>query len=140
MKAITICQPYASLILLPESDPRHKRVENRTWECWRSLIGQRIAIHSGASRKWLETWPGQMPVPMPFGSVLGTAVIAASLLIDDIRSGRHTVRFPWLLEHQHAVGPVCWVLENIRPLSVPIPCSGRQGLWDLPWNLAETLR
>lgn len=31
MKCLTICQPYAALIMLPDDDDRAKRVENRTW-------------------------------------------------------------------------------------------------------------
>ena len=44
MKVITICQPYAELILLGE-----KRVENRTWPTnYRGTIG----IHAGKSKAW----------------------------------------------------------------------------------------
>ena len=48
MQALTICQPYAELILRGA-----KLVENRTWWPPVQLIGQRFAIHSGKSRKWL---------------------------------------------------------------------------------------
>lgn len=51
MKALTICQPYASLVMLPESDPRHKRVENRRWA---TKFRGRLAIHAGKSRNWLD--------------------------------------------------------------------------------------
>lgn len=33
MKCLTVCQPYASLIMLPDDDDRAKRCENRTWQC-----------------------------------------------------------------------------------------------------------
>jgi hypothetical protein len=34
-----------------------------------------------------------------------------------------------------ATGPVCWILENHRALSTPIPMKGKQGLWDVPDEL-----
>lgn len=132
MKAITICQPYASLIMLPETDPRHKRVENRKWHCWESVVGQRVAIHAGKSREWLESWVDAYPDPMPFSAILGTAIIAASLPILAIRAERYAERFPWLNDHDHAEGPICWVLTDVRPFASPIPCKGAQGLWDVP--------
>ena len=41
MKAITIKQPWASLIV-------HgiKNIENRTWSCPKKYLGQRVLIHS----------------------------------------------------------------------------------------------
>jgi len=45
MKAITLHQPWATLIAL-----NVKRIETRSWRAPASLIGQRIAIHAGATR------------------------------------------------------------------------------------------
>lgn len=47
MKALTVCQPYASLIARGK-----KRVENRTWST--SYRGH-LYIHAGKSRKWLSS-------------------------------------------------------------------------------------
>jgi len=33
---------------------------------------------------------------------------------------------PW------AEGPWCWLLADPRPLAVPVPYRGRQGLFDVP--------
>jgi hypothetical protein len=50
MKAITIWQPYAQLIVTGR-----KLVENRVRPFpWRSAIGQRIAIHAGLSNRGIE--------------------------------------------------------------------------------------
>ena len=43
MKAITIKQPWASLIVHGIKD-----IENRTWPCPKKYIGQRVLIHSSA--------------------------------------------------------------------------------------------
>lgn len=44
MKAITIKQPWASLIVHGIKD-----IENRTWPCPRKYIGQRVFIHAAGS-------------------------------------------------------------------------------------------
>lgn len=44
MKAITIKQPWASLIVYGIKD-----IENRTWPCPRKYIGQRVFIHAADS-------------------------------------------------------------------------------------------
>ncbi len=46
MKAITIKQPWASLIVEGIKD-----IENRTWPCPKKYIGKRILIHAGEDRK-----------------------------------------------------------------------------------------
>jgi hypothetical protein len=66
MKALTICQPYAHLIVRGE-----KRVENRTWP---TRYTGPLAIHAGKSRQWLS--PGDVPAfelkgdPLVFGAEL----------------------------------------------------------------------
>lgn len=46
MKAITVKQPWASLIVEGTKD-----VENRSWKCPEKYIGQRVLIHADAERK-----------------------------------------------------------------------------------------
>ena len=41
MKAITIKQPWASLIVHGIKD-----IENRTWPCTKKYLGQRVLIHA----------------------------------------------------------------------------------------------
>jgi hypothetical protein len=36
-----------------------------------------------------------------------------------------------LRRHEHAEGPICWVLGHVERLERPIPCSGKQGLFDV---------
>ena len=46
MKAITIKQPYASLIVEAIKD-----IENRTWKCPEKYIGKRVMIHAGMGKQ-----------------------------------------------------------------------------------------
>lgn len=145
MKAITICQPYAHLIMLPETDPRHKRVENRTWPT--NYRGP-LAIHAGKSRAWLdpgesETGEGRhnnygiLVSRMVFGCILGTCELLDCIRYDDLGLGNRTsaqlhAKYPWLADHQHASGPWCFVLGRVKRLEKPVPFRGAQGFYEIP--------
>ena len=123
MRAITILQPYAHLIVTGE-----KRVENRKW-----LTTYRgpIAIHAGKSHEWLEG--DEVETDMAFGAIVGTATLVDCIEIERIRLCELAIvnRFPWITQHEHAEGPFCFVLENVRRC-VPIPFKGAQGLFFVP--------
>jgi len=136
MKALTICQPYAALIVRGE-----KLVENREWP---TNYRGRLLIHAGKSREWLD---GEDEVlefaergdPLVFGAVVGEARIADVLHIDRIQRGEYDAKYPWLKDHMHTNGTWCWVLADVQRYVQPVPWKGAQGLWeyhgaDLPFN------
>lgn len=133
MKALTICQPYAHLIRLPTDDPRHKRVENRTW--YTSYRGP-LYIHAGKSRQWMDVEDGiEMAYQIPAKELVFGAVIAVAELVDCLRSehimrGNHDAKYLWLRAHQHVNGPYCWILDHVAPIG-PWPYRGAQGLFDI---------
>lgn len=129
MKAITISQPWASLIASGE-----KWVENRTWATnYRGLL----AIHAGKGTQCLGR---DELASYPTGCIVSVARLTACVKIEDVRSGTTLFGFPGgcgktyaaIGEHQYSQGPFCWVLEDVVKLDVPIPCVGKQGLWDSP--------
>lgn len=130
MKAITICQPYADLCLLPFGDPRAKRTENRTWAC-----GHRgpLLIHAGKSREWLNVgWDGideyGIEVKnMVFGAIIGIVEMIDCLAPDDVRR-----KYPVLKDHRHIEGPWCHVYAKVRRFVEPVPFRGAMGLFDAP--------
>lgn len=128
MKALTICQPYAHLVVRGE-----KLVENREWPT--SYRGE-LVIHAGKSRDWLDDGDenefSANGDPLVFGAALGTVRLADVLHIKRIGSGEYDVKYPWLRLHEHTNGTWCWVLLDVRRFSMPIPWRGAQGLWDLP--------
>ena len=125
MKALTICQPYAHLIVRGE-----KRVENREWP---TRYRGTLLIHAGKSRDWLR---GAEPAPdMEFGALVGMGRLADCLHIDEIEDGKHDEKYPWLYEHEHTVGTWCWVLQDVVRFASPLPYKGAQGLWDVPNHL-----
>lgn len=133
MKAITICQPYADLICLPDDDTRAKRVENRTWAT--SHRGP-LLIHAGKSRQWLR---GDN-YGIPFGSMVFGFIVGICELRDcvTIQEASVSTRWPWLKFHEHAEGPICWVLQECRRFTEPIPYRGAQGFFDVPRDIVAS--
>jgi len=133
MKALTICQPYASLIVGWDGMPEEirKRVENR---CWRMEYRGPLLIHAGKSRKWLDCWDGPIPDDMPFGALIGRVEVVGYAQGNWNLGFRDSVlkQWPWLLDHIHAEGPYCIILANPMRFASPIPYRGQQGLFDVP--------
>lgn len=82
MRALTICQPYAHLIVTQQAElpigAVPKRVENRTWETrYRGLL----LIHAGKSMKFLHGDDRTKYPEMKFGAIIGIAH-----LIDCVRA------------------------------------------------------
>lgn len=151
MKALTICQPYAHLIMLPEDHPRKKRIENRRW-----LTDYRgpLLIHAGKSTKLLRVEPGECTdeeygiavEDMTFGAIVGMAelvdcfafkrrVAIDGSMTDVVAEAGALDRYPWLFRHEHAEGPFCFVLEKIVRFETPVRCRGMMGLFNVPDSL-----
>lgn len=143
MKALTICQPYAHMIIVT----KEKRVENRSWP---TQHRGELLIHAGKSRAWLgrggidivETFigPANKRVStsdidgreLAFGAVIGIAKLIDCLHIDGIKAGFYDEMYPWLRGHSHASGPWCWVLDhNVIQFADPVPMVGRLGLFNV---------
>lgn len=133
MKCLTICQPYARLIVIGQ-----KRVENRTWP---TRYRGPLLIHAGVNRAWMDESEAQAAQrfgePLVFGAVVGRAELVGCVDITYVRQLMvdqalcQSSRWHWLPEHEHANGPWCWVLENVERFAVPVPMKGRQGLFDV---------
>lgn len=126
-KVLTISQPYPDLIMAGL-----KRVENRTWS---TKHRGPLLIHAGRSKNWLGDEPP--PAETRFGFLLGSVQLLDCLPIEEIRQGLHDKTYPWLREHEHAHGPVCWILSSPNPLVEPILFKGMQGIRDYPGNPDE---
>jgi len=120
-RVLTICQPWAWAIAAG-----YKRVENRSWS-----TGYRgpLWIHAGLNRRWMHA-VGELRdagFDVPDDLVFG-AVVAVCELVDVVHYDQRNL-FSDLRQDYFASGPECWVLTRIRPLSEPLSCSGKQGLW-----------
>jgi hypothetical protein len=139
MKAISLIQPYATLIMLG-----YKGFETRSWS---TKHRGALAIHASAgkpawAREVAENDPHIKSIlerhkltfdTLPRGAILGecnvremqriTADVSAALLLIDP------------VEHacgDYTPGRWAWQLKNVYCLLKPIPCKGALSLWEVP--------
>lgn len=126
-KALTISQPYASLIAAGE-----KMVENRTWE---TLYRGRLLIHAGKGRQYLSA---KELKKYPTACIVAVAEVIECVYVPALAERiRRGIKYRGLgltamqiiAAHEHTEGPFGWVLMGVRRLERPVPCSGAQGLW-----------
>jgi len=123
MKALTICQPYAHLILIGE-----KPVENRTWSS--GYCGP-LLIHAGKSRAWLDEGD-EDNYDLVFGAILGQVHMLGSM-----RPEQYIQRHPEHADNDHVNGPHCFVLTDPVAFETPIPWRGQQGFFNVPDTAAR---
>jgi hypothetical protein len=149
MKAITLWQPWASLIATGA-----KKIETRSWKT--NYRGP-LAIH--AAKTWnsetdamMHTWYTQGGLAPLVGKPLDLTgssypdikeeylpkgmIIAICNLVDCIPTDRFTQKQIEFEKHfgDFTPGRYGWILEDVRLLTEPIPAKGMQGLWnyDIP--------
>lgn len=123
MKAITIQQPYAELIARGE-----KVIENRKWS---TQYRGEIAIHASKSRELLDPDDLRNYPEMAFG-----AVVATARLIDCVRVAKLPAH---LVGNEHANGPWCLLLDNVRRLRTPVPMIGTLGVFTISEDEQQAL-
>lgn len=159
MKALTIWQPWASLIISGA-----KPYEFRGWRAPRSLIGQRIVIHAAAKKIDGETLTllfnvlalpeksreltraaaetcliPEKAIPvlnrafgreLPMSAGIGTAIIGEPRLGTEIAEESGVPRANDSDRDQHANWG--WPMLDIEAWDNPIPMRGAQGFWNWP--------
>ena len=152
MKALTLWQPWASLIIAGA-----KPFEFRRWDFRRrnvDLVGKRIVIHAGARKinraemqdllQRLRTGETALiveiaqpiveraltsPGAFPLSAGLGTAMIGVPQRVTDLFAG---VADSDRLDHSQWA----WPLGDIRPFVPVVPMRGAQGFWGWPEKVA----
>ncbi len=135
MKAITVHQPWASLIA-----HGYKTIETRTHNQFANLKGLRIAIHAGKTfdttareyagrylwRRGKEIWSAAHPLLNQLGCPLGMVVCTA--LVADVRPcAPNADNDKALCDTDGLYG---LVLTDVRRLDPPVPVRGQQGAWN----------
>ncbi len=142
MRALTLYQPWASLIALG-----HKQFETRSWRPGNGRMGEAIAIHAGMTedrefRKAPMVQEFLGPSPLPKGAVV------AAVLLDSVHptgNGGLPEAIPKPeLPHErrfgnYAPGRWAWKLTGLYRLPGPVPHRGAMGLWKLPDDLGRRL-
>ena len=141
MKAITIKQPWASLIVHGIKD-----IENRTWACPWKYIGHRVLIH--ASGKPVEmrnpnsvfTKAQWDSLPIEFQrKIICAEGIVNSAIIGRVEIIGCSINHPskWAEKTDDSKGyyenPIYnWVLANPILFPEPIPAKGKLSFWEYP--------
>ncbi|MDT8758262.1 ASCH domain-containing protein [Sphingomonas psychrotolerans] len=137
MKAISLWQPWASAVALgwKSNETRH----------WSTKYRGPIAIH--AAKKWTieervaaidatkETGDRRLVDP-PRGVIVATAVLVGIERTEDLLPRIRGTIEDWF--GNYAPGRFAWKLERISRLAIPIPFTGRQGLFDVPDSVFGT--
>jgi len=142
MKAITLWQPYASLIAL-----RFKTIETRTWNI--SYRGE-LVIH--ASKKiipfdnlfqdlnetqrlvimhTIKSMYGDYN-NMPVGAIIAKCKLISTVRTENIRDRLNTIEKAC---GDYTDGRYAWLLSDITPLEKPVSVKGKQGLWN--WEVSQ---
>ncbi len=162
MKAITLTQPWASLVAIGA-----KRIETRSWK---TAYRGPLAIHAAKgfpdSAQYIcfrwpfrdvlsehgfikinETFFGEHRFPL--GAVIATCELIGCIPIPNhpetvchkwVHDGKSRIAIippeaPELYFGQYEAGRYAWILANVRSLSSPIEVKGMLGLWEWkePW-------
>jgi len=141
MKALTVYQPWATLLILGA-----KHYEIRSWH---TEHRGPVAIH--ASRRFpeelrllcgREPWRGLLRaagfltwMDLPVGVLLGTVDLVQCLRVEEMSP--HSLRGADLTLPDVLPGQWAWEMTRPRPLADPIPARGWPGLFEAPCALAE---
>lgn len=142
MKALTVRQPSAWSIF------HGKDVENRSG--WRYTYTGPLVIHAGLhlgdQLAWAEAHahadteleyfgkPGE-PTEAAFGALIGVVDLGTPHWWEDCKEPSGRLCSPWARRER-------WHLPVSRqtPFLEPIPCPGRQGLWEAPRGTVDAIR
>lgn len=127
MRAVTISQPFASLIA-----DGAKWCVNRTSE---TRYRGPLLIHAGQGTEYRTK--------RELEGYVTNAIVAVCQLVDCVRvlsfpdrinsgnafPGITSTEMQALRDNERDDAPFCWVLMNVRKLDEPVPCVGRRGLW-----------
>jgi hypothetical protein len=143
MKALTVRQPWASLII-----SGIKNIENRTWV---PKYSGKLAIHAAktitqadidAAREMCESIGAPFPIDLPRGGIIGVVDFFGILATE---GDTVIIDHPNLTDGEvidmdvywYNPGMIGWILEH--PVACRfVPYTGRLGLFDIPDNLIIT--
>lgn len=144
MKALTLHQPWATLVAISA-----KKIETRSWD---TTYRGPLAIHAGKEipKNWRfmdgDAWRevlgplvglNDYGLPnidrLPRGEIIAVAHLSATVPISN--SIPHVTRIG--AEHEpefgdYTPGRFAWLFGAVRALKTPVPCRGRQRLWEMP--------
>jgi hypothetical protein len=139
VRALTLWRPWPWAIFHAPTNP--KRIENRPWKPWPSIIGKRIVLHAGKAFQkeavddildsvLLKGEPRVLPASAVHEGLIGVVTVTGF-----VESAEDAAMQAGQGQERWWSGPYAWVLTDVRAFKEPIKCKGSQGLWLLePWQ------
>lgn len=116
-----------------------KKIENRPWS---TTHRGTLIIHAGKGEDIVKRSRAERPELnwdcLWYGAALGAVTLEACVDLEILRRSPEN-EYTWVCSDQYAEGPVCWVVSNPIPFSVPVPIVGQLGLFYLPRTLFPEL-
>lgn len=144
MRALTLWRPWPwAIFRAPHVDLR-KRIENRPWKPWPSIIGKRIVLHGGRTfdkgavdgildNVLCVGEPRVLPAEAADEGLIGVVTVSGC-----VETAEDAARQAGQGQERWFSGPYAWVLTDVRAFERPIRIKGAQGLWELPvWAARE---
>lgn len=139
MKALSLLQPWATLIMLG-----YKQYETRSWKTAHDGV---VAIHASLGmspkvRQLCASCPEISAIlakhnldfdTLPRGVVLGTCQVGEMYRTDNMTELSSTERACG----DYSPGRWAWTLFAVRPLAKPVDCRGALSLWTVPKEVQQ---
>ena len=123
MKALTIREPWASLII-----NGYKKYEFRSWK---TNYRGKILIHAGLNiEKDMLNRFKDYDIECVSGAIIGEAEIVDCILVDKEFNEELRILDPTVYGRSNHIENYAWKLENIRKYDTPIYIKGKLGLWN----------
>ena len=123
MKALTIKEPWASLII-----EEYKKYEFRSWK---TKYRGKILIHAGCSvEKDMMKRFSDYNINVNPGYIIGHATIVDCILVNEEFNKELRNIDPVVYGRSNHTETYAWKLENVVKYEKPIPCKGKLGLWN----------
>ena len=133
MKALTIKQPWASLIV-----DGYKKYEFRGWK---TKYRGKILIHAGLSleKDMVERFE-KYNLDYILGAIIGEAELVDCILVDNKFNEELRNIDPIVYGRSNHVENYAWKLENIKKYDKPIYVKGKLGLWNYGGNMEHKMK
>ena len=153
MRVLTVQQPAASLLIAGETS-----ILTHGWPAPLDLLDTAIVIHAGMSRprptKWnLDTQEAVVRLggSLPVGAALGACYLIDTCEIlegpgDNGEASAMSLGSGRIISLRadpfgsYEPGRWAWMVSGQRPYSIPYSVRGREGVWNLPRDLAKAIR
>ena len=121
MKALTIKEPWASLII-----NGYKEYEFRSWK---TNYRGKILIHAGMSNENISKFD-IYNLEYSKGEIIGEAEIVDCILVTEEFNNELLKKNSLVYGKTNHTSTYAWKLTNIKKYDKKIPCKGKLGLWN----------